>query len=466
MSGPTSAVPAETDVQNCFVGFRASASGESDTQCWYEKRVAEGTVPYEVVRPSVTLITRYSVIANGNEMRLGGANNPSPYGGITRIKSSVEARRAPSQPFGSRSVVLSSSRTRPTTRSALFCARMGGGFCSDGCSDGCGDGRETVMTTARNMGELAGFAIPRLGMGTMALAIEGRPDRDTAIRTIHAGLDAGVRYLDTAWSYYLPSQPGAGTAEDLGYGEKMVRDALASWDGPRDEVLIATKTGYRRTMEAPNVAENEPERQHLQAVGSQYGWMADSRPETMICDAKESAAHLGVEALDLLYSHGPDPEVAYEDQVGALKQLLDEGVIRYAGISRVDNAQIDIAREILGDKLIAVQNQFSPSHPDPEHTMEHCAELGLAFVCWSPLGGFLDAFDQRAYDPFRTVAGNHGCSYQRVVLAWELSRYERLFTIPSARNPQEINDSFAATELTLTQDELAMLNASVDARRG
>lgn len=322
------------------------------------------------------------------------------------------------------------------------------------------------MTTARNMGELAGFAIPRLGMGTMALAIEGRPDRDTAIRTIHAGLDAGVRYLDTAWSYYLPSQPGTGTAEDLGYGEKMVRDALASWAGPRDEVLIATKTGYRRTMEAPNVVENEPERQHLQAVGSQYGWMADSRPETMIRDAKESALHLGVDTLDLLYSHGPDPEVAYEDQVGALKQLLDEGVIRYAGISRVDNAQIDIAREILGDKLIAVQNQFSPSHPDPEHTMEHCAELGLAFVCWSPLGGFLDAFDQRAYDPFRTVAGNHGCSYQRVVLAWELSRYERLFTIPSARNPQEINDSFAATELTLTQDELAMLNASVDARRG
>lgn len=322
------------------------------------------------------------------------------------------------------------------------------------------------MTTARNMGELAGFAIPRLGMGTMALAIEGRPDRDTAIRTIHAGLDAGVRYLDTAWSYYLPSQPGTGTAEDLGYGEKMVRDALASWDGPRDEVLIATKTGYRRTMEAPNVAENERERQHLQAVGSQYGWMADSRPETMIRDAKESALHLGVDTLDLLYSHGPDPEVAYEDQVGALKQLLDEGVIRYAGISRVDNAQIDTAREMLGDKLVAVQNQFSPSHPDPEHTMEHCAELGLAFVCWSPLGGFLDAFDQRAYDPFRTVAGNHGCSYQRVVLAWELSRYERLFTIPSARNPQEINDSFAATELTLTQDELAMLNASVDARRG
>ena len=194
--------------------------------------------------------------------------------------------------------------------------------------------------------------------------------------------------------------------------------------------------------------------------------MADSRPETMIRDAKESALHLGVDTLDLLYSHGPDPAVPYEDQCGALKQLLDEGVIKYAGISRVNNEQIDLARSIIGNGLIAVQNQFSPSHPDPERTMEHCKELGLAFVCWSPLGGFLDAFDQRAYDPFREVAGNHGCSYQRVVLAWELRRYERLFTIPSARNPQEINDSFAAAELTLTSDELAMLNTSVDARRG
>ena len=94
-------------------------------------------------------------------------------------------------------------------------------------------------------GELAGFAIPRLGMGTMALAIEGRPDRDTAIRTIHAGLDAGVRYLDTAWSYYLPSEPGTGTAEDLGYGEKLVRDALTSWNG-RHENWLSTHHGGPR----------------------------------------------------------------------------------------------------------------------------------------------------------------------------------------------------------------------------
>lgn len=100
-------------------------------------------------------------------------------------------------------------------------------------------------------GELAGFTIPRLGMGTMALAIEGRPDRDTAIRTIHAGLDAGVRYLDTAWSYYLPSEPGTGTAKDLGYGEKLVRDALASWNGPEMKCWSPRKLAIDASMEVP-----------------------------------------------------------------------------------------------------------------------------------------------------------------------------------------------------------------------
>ena len=105
------------------------------------------------------------------------------------------------------------------------------------------------MTTARNMGELAGFAIPRLGMGTMALAIEGRPDRDTAIRTIHAAWTRACDIWTPPGRITCQANPAPAPPEDLGYGEKMVRDALASWDGPRDEVLIATKTGYRRTME-------------------------------------------------------------------------------------------------------------------------------------------------------------------------------------------------------------------------
>ena len=290
---------------------------------------------------------------------------------------------------------------------------------------------------------LAGYEIPRLGMGTMALAIEGRPsNRDQAIETIHAALDAGVRYLDTAWSYYLPSAPGTGEPEDMGYGEYLVRDALHSWHGPKDQVLVATKTGWLRTLDG----------------NGNYGWQADARPETMIANAKESARRLGVDTLDLLYSHCNDPQVPYEDQMGALKQLVDEGVAKAVGISRIDNADIETARNILGDRLVAVQNQFSPVHRDPEHTLETCEKLGLAFVCWSPLGGFLDPFNEHLFDRFREVAKIHDCSYQRVTLAWELAQYQYLFTIPSARNPQEIQDSFKASELKLSDSEIDYLN--------
>ena len=286
---------------------------------------------------------------------------------------------------------------------------------------------------------LAGYEIPRLGMGTMALAIEGRPsNRNQAIETIHAALDAGVRYLDTAWSYYLPSAPGTGEPEDMGYGEYLVRDALHSWHGPKDQVLVATKTGWLRTLDG----------------NGNYGWQADARPETMIANAKESARRLGVDTLDLLYSHCNDPQVPYEDQMGALKQLVDEGVAKAVGISRIDNADIETAHNILGDRLVAVQNQFSPVHRDPEHTLETCEKLGLAFVCWSPLGGFLDPFNEHLFDRFREVAKIHDCSYQRVTLAWELAQYQYLFTIPSARNPQEIQDSFKASELKLSDSEI------------
>ena len=319
-------------------------------------------------------------------------------------------------------------------------------------------------------------------MGTMALAIEGRPtDRAEAIDTIHAALDEGVRYLDTAWSYYLPSRPGTGEPEDLGYGEQLVYDALHTWDGPRDEVLVATKTGWLRTLSAPVAAESatgnnadsdldyDLDRAAIadrtgavsgNAFG-EYGWQADARPETIIRQAKESALRLGVDTLSLLYSHCNDPQVPYDEQMGAFRQLVDEGVVRYVGISRVNADDIETANAILEDAFIAVQNQFSPSYPDPDHTLEYCEQLGLAFVCWSPLGGFLDKVDQRRYDAFRTVAAVHDCSYQRVVLAWELAQYDQLFTIPSARNPHEIKDSFAATHLVLTPDELHFLNASV-----
>jgi len=286
------------------------------------------------------------------------------------------------------------------------------------------------MVLHRNLGP---FDTTAIGLGEMPLTIENNLGHDKGIETIHAALDAGCRHVDTAWAYYC-----SGGEEQT--GEKLVREALETWKGPKDEVLVATKVGHFR-----NFTDSRPT------------WDVDGRPENLIRRGKESALALGVDTIDLLYFHRPDPKVPYNESVEAIKQLMDEGVAREAGISNASIEQIDIARGILGDKLIAVQNQFSPSHPDPERTMEHCALLGLDFVCWSPLGGFLDPFDRHCYDPFREVAAARGVSYQRVVLAWELTRYDRLFTIPSARNPREIRDSFAATELRLTDEELARL---------
>ena len=119
--------------------------------------------------------------------------------------------------------------------------------------------------------------------------------------------------------------------------------------------------------------------------------------------------------------------------------------------------QLKIAQEILGDKLVAVQNQYSPIHLETQDTLEYCAKEGLAFVCWSPLGGYRHPYDEHLFDPFREVAAKHGVSYQRVVLAWELAKGDHMFVIPGAHRPETILDSLKADELELTDEELAFL---------
>lgn len=183
----------------------------------------------------------------------------------------------------------------------------------------------------------------------------------------------------------------------------------------------------------------------------------DGRPENLIRRGKESALALGVDTIDLLYFHRPDPKVPYNESVEAIKQLVDEGVAQEAGISNASIEQIDIARGILGDKLVAVQNQYSPIHLETQDTLDYCAKVGLAFVCWSPLGGYRHPYDETKFDPFREVAAAHGVSYQQVVLAWELAKGDHMFVIPGAHHPETILDSLKANQLELTPEELAKL---------
>ena len=286
------------------------------------------------------------------------------------------------------------------------------------------------MVMHRNLGP---FDTTAIGLGEMPLTIENNLGWAKGIETIHAALDAGCRHIDTAWSYYC-----SGGEEQT--GEKLVREAMDSWKGPKDEVLIATKVGHYR-----NFTDGVPT------------WGKDGKPEHLIRYAKQSAQTLGVDTIDLLYFHRPDPEVPYNESCEAIKQLLDEGVARWAGISNASVEQIDIARDVLGDKLVAVQNQYSPIYLDTQDTLEHCAKLGIAFVCWSPLGGFRKPKDESKFDPFREVAAAHGVCYQQVVLAWELAKGDHMFVIPGAHRPETILDSLNAGDLELTDEELAKL---------
>lgn len=286
------------------------------------------------------------------------------------------------------------------------------------------------MVLHRNLGPYDTTAI---GLGEMPLTIENNLGPAKGIETIHAALDAGCRQIDTAWAYYC-----SGGEEQT--GEKLVREAMKTWNGPKDEVLVATKVGHFR-----NFTDGKPT------------WDVDGSPENLIRRAKESAYELGVDAIDLLYFHRPDPKIPYGESVEAMKEIHNQGIAKTIGISNASIEQMDIAQEILGDLLVAVQNQFSPIYTETKDTLEHSQRIGISFVCWSPLGGFRKPKDESKFDPFRTIAQVHGVSYQQVVLAWELAKGDNVFVIPGAHRPETILDSLKAGELELSPEELAIL---------
>jgi aryl-alcohol dehydrogenase-like predicted oxidoreductase len=283
--------------------------------------------------------------------------------------------------------------------------------------------------------------VSAIGLGGMPMSVEGRPDRERSIATIHAALDAGVTLIDTADAYHLGADDAG--QDETGHNEALVAEALRSWGGGTDDVLVATKGGHQR-----------------QADGT---WTLDGRPEHIREAARASAARLGVEAIDLYQYHRPDPEVPYEETLGAFAELLQDGVIRAAGISNADPEQIRLAHEALGDGLVAVQNQFSPAFRSSLPELELCAELGLAFLPWSPLGGMKQARElSERHAAFDRVAEAHGVSPYQVTLAWELALSPTVVPIPGASRPESITDSAKAVHLELSPDEVAELSASGD----
>lgn len=281
---------------------------------------------------------------------------------------------------------------------------------------------------------IADLEVSVIGLGCMPMSIEGRPDEARSIATIHAALDEGVTLFDTADSYHL-------YADEVGHNESLIAKAIASWGGDASNVLVATKGGHLRPGDGT--------------------WYVDGRPEYLKQAAEASLKRLGGDAIGLYQFHRPDPEVPFADSVGAIRDLLDAGTIRLAGISNVNPEQIRLAQEILGGRLASVQNEFSPAFRSSEPEIELCDELDIAFLSYSPLGGIASAaaLGDR-FEPFQQVADARGVSPQVVCLAWHLAKSPRVIPIPGASRPESIRDSVQAADVTLSAEELAALDAA------
>jgi aryl-alcohol dehydrogenase-like predicted oxidoreductase len=277
-------------------------------------------------------------------------------------------------------------------------------------------------------------AVSAIGLGGMPMSIEGRPDEARSVATIHAALDAGVTLFDTADAYHIH-------ADEVGHNETLIARAVASYGGDTSSVLIATKGGHLRPGDG--------------------SWTVNGSPDYLKQAADASLKRLGVEAIGLYQFHRPDPAVPYAESIGAIRDLLDAGKIRFAGISNADPDQIRLANDILGGRLVSVQNQFSPAFRSSEPELELCARLGIAFLPWSPLGGITQAGRLGSrFAAFAEVARSHDVSPQRVTLAWMLAKAPVAIPIPGSTRPETIRDSIAAADLTLSADELARLDTA------
>ena len=285
--------------------------------------------------------------------------------------------------------------------------------------------------------------LPRMGLGCMTMSWPGRHDEEP-LQTLGAALDAGVTMLDTADRY------GAG------HNERLLAQVLRH---RRDEVVPATKVGFARSPD---------------------GRPADGRPESLQAAARASLARLGVESVDLLYLHRVDPKVPVADSVGALAELVTEGLARHIGLSEVGPATLRAAAAV--HPIAALQSEYSLWSREPEvDVLPVCRELGVSFVAYGPLGkGFLAGalrsvadVDQRLaglprlapgnleqnlpiVDDLARVAGRLGWTTAQLSLAWVMA--QGVVPIPSSARLAHLADNLGALGVQLSEGDLAELD--------
>ncbi len=271
-----------------------------------------------------------------------------------------------------------------------------------------------------------------VGLGGMHLSIDGRPDEATALRVMHAALDAGATILDTADVYCMDDG-------DIGHNERLIAKALRTWGGRREAVLVATKGGMTRPSGR---------------------WERNGRPEHLRRACDRSLKALETDRIDLYQLHAPDADVPFTESVGALVELQRAGKIRWIGVSNVTVQDIEVATRLT--PLVAVQNRLSPFFREALSggVVRECTRRGLGFLAYSPVGGGRLNKKLPDHPVLQPIARRHGISPHAVVLAWVLAQGDTVIAIPSARTTAHAADSLTATDVQLSAAELAAIDAA------
>jgi pyridoxine 4-dehydrogenase len=286
---------------------------------------------------------------------------------------------------------------------------------------------QTIALTDESAGTLTlgdELEVRRLGFGAMRITgdgIWGPPrDHDGAIATLRRAVELGINLIDTAEAY------GPYVSEEL------IAEALHPYP---DELVIATKGGLSRTGPGK--------------------WPRDGRPERLREACEGSLQRLRVDRIDLYQLHAPDPQIPFEESIGALKKLREEGKIRLVGVSNVSVAQLETAREIV--PVATVQNRFNLEDQSSEDVLERCEALGIGFIPWFPLsaGSLADPGG-----PLDEIAARHDATAAQIAIVWLLARSEVMLPIPGTSSVEHLEENVAAAGIELSDEEMAALSGS------
>lgn len=274
--------------------------------------------------------------------------------------------------------------------------------------------------------------VSAIGMGGMPMSLRDRPPESESLNVIHRALELGVTFIDTADSYCKDES-------DKHHNERLIHQALQSYNGDVSNVIVATKGGLMR----PN--------------GS---WTRNGDPKHLRETIRISFETLGGnKPIDIWQYHAPDTNYTIEESLTPAREAVEAGIIRFVGVSNFSVAQIKQARDVVD--IVSVQNQYNPWERQPEFdgVLEYCENESLTFLPWSPFGGSRRHKSLHDFPTISKLAREKNVSVYCIVLAWLRAKSPCILPIPGASKISSIEDSVRAVDVKLSDDEVQRIDS-------